>query len=202
MQFTVYIAQADGSVDEHVADAHAETDIKKHTEEHVGHGDHKPAGPMDPDAPMLYWTWGIFIVLLAVLYKVAWKPILTGLNEREDTIRKSLSDAEEATKKLVDIQEESKKLIHDAGVEAKGIVTQARDTAKELAKDIEDKAKAEAANVRDGALKEIESAKNEAMQSLRNESSELAISLAGKLLGENLDTEKNRALTQLLIDKI
>ena len=160
------------------------------------------AGPLDPDETMLYWTWGIFLVLLAVLYKVAWKPILTGLDEREDTIRKSLSDAEEATKKLVEIQAESKKLIQDADIEAKGILSGARDTAREIAKDIEDKAKADATTVRDGALKEIESAKIEAMQSLRVQSSELAISLAGKLLGENLDTEKNRALTQLLIDKI
>ncbi|MCM8538124.1 MAG: F0F1 ATP synthase subunit B [Lentisphaeraceae bacterium] len=195
------IAAADGKVKSVGDAAHDALEKIEHHEVTDGHG-HHVKGPMDPDAPMFYWTLGIFIVLLAVLYKVAWKPILSGLDEREDTIRKSLDDAEEATKKLAAIQEESKKVVADAEQNAKALVTEARDTAKALAKDIEEKAKAEAQSVRDGALKDIESAKAEAMQSLRAESTDLAISLAGKLLGENLDNEKNRSLTEKLINKI
>ncbi|MCM8538743.1 MAG: F0F1 ATP synthase subunit B [Lentisphaeraceae bacterium] len=171
----------------------------QHVEEHA-----KEEGfdPVKPDTTMFFLTWGIFLALLLVLYKVAWKPILTGLNEREDKIRQSIEDAEKATTELKEVQENSKKLLQEADAEAKSIVSKARETAQTLSKEIEEKAKSEAQSVRDNALKDIESAKVEAMQSLRNESAELAIELAGKLLGENLDNEKNRTLTEKLISKI
>ena len=174
-------------------------DATQHVEEHA-----KKEGfdPVKPDGPMFFITWGIFLALLLVLYKVAWKPILSGLNEREDKIRKSIEDAEKAATELREVQETSKKMLHEAEVEAKEIVSKARETAQTLGKEIEEKAKTEAQSVRDNALKDIESAKIEAMQSLRKESSDLAIELAGKLLGENLDNEKNRALTEKLISKI
>ena len=146
--------------------------------------------------------WCCLLVLLVVGHKMAWKPILGNLNEREEKIRKSLEDADKAQKDLAEIQSKCESLKAEADVQSKQIINEAKETAKQLAKEIEEQAKAEAASVRDGALKEIETAKNEAMQSLREQSSELAISLAGKLLGENLDSEKNRALTKQLIDKI
>ena len=158
--------------------------------------------PVKPDGPMFFLTWGIFLALLLVLYKTAWKPILSGLNEREDKIRQSLDDAEKASQELKEVQETTKKMLQEAEVKAKDIVSQARETAKTLGKEIEEKAKADAQTTRDNALKDIESAKQEAMESLKKESTELAIELAGKLLGENLDNEKNRALTDKLISKI
>jgi F-type H+-transporting ATPase subunit b len=185
---------------EHLIDDAAEA--VESTGSHAAEAGHHAKGPMDPDSPMFFWTLGIFICLLVVLSKVAWKQIVTGLAEREDTIRKSLEDAEAATKRLEDVQEESKRLIAEADVQAKAIMATARNTAKELAKDIEDKAKSDAQAIRDNVLKEIESAKKEATLALRRESAELAISLASKLLGENLDTEKNRSLTEQLINKI
>ena len=151
---------------------------------------------------MAVLQWACLLVLLSVGYKMAWKPILTSLTEREERIEKSIADSEKASKELKEVQENSKKLLHDAEVEAKSIVSKARETAQVLAKEIEEKAKSEAQSVRDNALKDIESAKVEAVQTLREESAGLAIELAGKLLGENLDNEKNRALTEKLISKI
>ena len=146
--------------------------------------------------------WCCLLVLLVVGHKMAWKPILGNLNEREEKIRKSLEDAEKAQKDLAEIHSKCESLKVEADLKSKEILNEAKETAKQLARDIEEKAKAEATAARDGAIKEIDAAKNEAMQSLRAESAELAISLAGKLLGENLNTENNRALTQQLIDKI
>ena len=151
---------------------------------------------------MAILQWVCLLTLLTVGYKLAWKPILANLETREEKIKKSLEDAEAAEKALAEVKENTQKLLKDAEVEAKSIISRARETAQTLGKEIEEKAKAEAQSVRDGALRDIESAKIEAMQTLRNESSELAIELAGKLLGENLDNEKNRALTEKLISKI
>jgi F-type H+-transporting ATPase subunit b len=184
---------------EPIHDATQQIEEHSHTE---GHAKDEGFDPVKPDVPMFFWTWGIFLVLLAVLYKVAWKPILSGLNEREDKIRMSLSDAEKAATELKEVQAKTEALVREAEQEAKNIVSKARETAQTLSKEIEEKARSEAQASRDGALKDIESAKLDAMQSLKNESAELAIELAGKLLGENLDNEKNRALTQKLIGKI
>ena len=145
---------------------------------------------------------GAFLVLLVVGYKIAWKPILEGLNAREDKIRDSLDQADKAQKELAQIQETSAKLKADAESEAKKIVSDARDTATKLAKEIEDKAKTEAQTTRDNALKDIESARISALNDLKAESAELAISLAGKLIGENLDSDKNRDLTKSFIEKL
>jgi F-type H+-transporting ATPase subunit b len=158
--------------------------------------------PVKPDMPMFFWTWGIFLCLLLILYKIAWKPILLGLNERENKIRTSIEDAEKATTELKEVQVKSKELIKQAELEARSIVSKARETAQLLGKEIEDKARQEAQTSRDNALKDIEAAKNEAMKSLKIESAQLAIELAGRLLGENLNSEKNRALTEKLIGKI
>jgi F-type H+-transporting ATPase subunit b len=157
---------------------------------------------LNPSFTMSALMWGCLLVLLVVGHKIAWKPILNGINEREDKIRTALDDAEKAQSELADIKSQCEKLKAEANSEAKQIITDARDTAKKLAKEIGDEAKADAQSVREGALKDIESAKVDAMQTLRSESAELAISLAGKLLGENLDNEKNRSLTETLINKI
>jgi F-type H+-transporting ATPase subunit b len=173
-----------------------------HTTQHEGDHKDEKFEPVKPDSTMFFLTWGIFLALLLVLYKVAWKPILSGLNDREDKIRKSLDDAEKASTELKEVQETTKKMLHEAGLEAKNIVSEARENATILEKELVENAKSEAQTTRDNALRDIEAAKLDAMQSLKVESAELAIGLAGKLLGENLDNEKNRALTEQLINKI
>ena len=155
-----------------------------------------------PGLTMSVLMWACLLVLLVIGHKIAWKPILNGIAQREDKIRTALDDAEKAQAELSGIKDQAEKLKNEANIEAKQIISDARDTAKKLAKEIEEEAKASAQATRDNALKEIESAKIEAMTSLRNESTDLAIELAGKLLGENLDNEKNRALTEQLISKI
>lgn len=143
-----------------------------------------------------------FLVLLVVGSKIAWKPITEGLNAREDKIRESLDQAEKAQKELAQIQETSATLKAEAETEAKNIISSARETASKLAKDLEDKAKNEAQVTRDNALKDIENARTAALVSLKEQSADLAITLAGKLIGENLDSDKNRALTQDFIGKL
>jgi len=151
---------------------------------------------------MALLQWACLLVLLSIGYKIAWKPILKDLSERESKIEKSIEDSEKARTELEDVQKTCEKLKRDAENEAKSIIVSARETAQKVAKSVEEKAKAEAQSSRDNALKDIENAKQEAVQSLKSQTSELAISLASKLLGENLDNEKNRALTEKLINKI
>ena len=152
--------------------------------------------------PMAIIAWVCFLTLLFVGGKVAWKPILANLDARETRIRESLENAARIESQLAEAEESRKKLLSDADSSAKAIITEAKETAVKLAKEINDQAKEESQALRDGALKDIENARSQAVSSLRRESADLAVTLAGKLIGENLDSEKSRVLTDKLIDNL
>ncbi len=152
--------------------------------------------------PMAIISWVCFLTLLLVGGKVAWKPILANLDAREKRISDSLENADRIEKQLAEAEESRKNLISDAEASAKKIITEAKDTASKIAKEINDTAKAEAQSLRENALKDIENARAKAVSSLRDESAELAVTLAGKLIGENLDSEKSRVLTDKIIDTL
>ena len=152
--------------------------------------------------PMAIISWVCFLTLLLVGGKVAWKPILANLDAREKRIRESLENADRIDSQLADTEASTKKLLAEAETSAKTIITEAKETDQKLAKEINDTAKAEAQSLRENALKDIENARAKAVSSLRDESAELAVTLAGKLIGENLDSEKSRVLTDKIIDTL
>lgn len=152
--------------------------------------------------PMAIIAWACFLALLLVGGKVAWKPILANLDSREKRIRESLENADRIEIELADAEAQKKALLSEADGAAKSLINDAKDTATKLAKEINDKAKQEAQTLRDNALKDIENARSQAVTSLRRESADLAVTLAGKLIGENLDSEKSRVLTDKLIDNL
>ena len=151
---------------------------------------------------MVLWTWVTFGLVLVVLYKFAWKPILAALDEREKGIRDSVENAEKIRTELEQVEGKREKLIKEADDKAKEIITTARKAAVEASKVIENKAKEEANILLENANREIKASKEKAEATLRRDSAELAIALAGKLIGKNLDDTKNRALTEQLISKI
>ncbi len=159
-------------------------------------------GLMDPSKNMVVWTWVTFGLLLIILYKVAWNPILSALDKREQDIRDSVEAARRIKDELVKIEATRESLINEADTKAKEIVAAARKGAVEASKVIESRAKEEAKILLDNALSDIKSAQEKAEAVLRKESADLAIALAGKLINENLDDSKNRALTDRLIKEM
>ena len=157
---------------------------------------------MDPSKPMVIWTWVTFLILLGILHKFAWNPILNALDKREKNIRDSVDNAEKIRKELEEIEGKREGLIKEADDKAKEIISTARKTAVEAAKVIEQKAKEEAKILLENANKDIRAAQEKAASTLRKQSADLAISLASKLISENLDTEKNKALTERLIKEV
>ena len=151
---------------------------------------------------MLLWTWVTFGLLLIILYKFAWKPILSGLDKREKDIRESVENAEKIRTDLEQIEGKREKLIKEADDKAKEIVATARKAAVEASKVIENKAKEEAKILLENANREINASREKAEAILRRDSADLAIALAGKLISKNLDDDKNRLLTEQLIQKI
>ena len=165
-------------------------------------GHHKAAGPMDVSGEMFLWTLVTFSLVAMILSKIAWKPILFVLEKREETIRKSIEDAEKVEQEMAAIDGNRQKIITEADDKAKDIVGRARQAGVEAERVIKDKAREEAGILLENANREINAVREKVAAELRQESVETAIALAGKLIGENLDDEKQRRLTDQLINQL
>jgi F-type H+-transporting ATPase subunit b len=163
---------------------------------------HGAPGVMDVSGALMGLTWVTFILMTVILYKVAWKPILDGLQRREDVIRKSLEDAQRIRDEMAAIEDVRSRIVSEADDKARDIVETARKAAVETAGVIEAKAREEAQILVENAEREIRAAHDKAVTSLRRESADLAIDLARRIIGENLDEARSRQLTEQIIRKI
>ena len=167
-----------------------------------GGAEAKPPGLVDIAPGMMIWVWVTFLLFMVILTKVAWKPILAALDQREKTLRQSLENATRLREELAQLGQQRQTVLAEADHKAREILGAAHQAAGELADTIENKARGEARALVENARREIADATQQAQATLRRESAELAIAAASKLLQENLDTVKNRALTEQLIRKL
>ena len=155
-----------------------------------------------PDIVMSILTWVTFFILLVILKKFAWKPILKGLDDREEHIRKSLQEADQAKEQLAQIEKKKIQILEEAKTQASAIIEQSRKMGNELAGQIEQRAKKNAEGIISSAHQEIEGECERMRNTLRKESVQTAVSLAEKILKENLDTQKNRDLINQAIKDV
>lgn len=152
--------------------------------------------PLTADPDLAVFTFIIFVLLLGVLYLLAWKPLTTGLELRErsiaDMIDQAKRDNEAAGKKL----EEYEQKLAAAAVEAREVMDQARRDAEKTGEKLVADARAEADKERQRALTDIEEAKNTAIQEVADQSAELAFTLARKLIHKELKPEDHASLIQ------
>lgn len=182
-----------------VAPTTAHAAVPAHGSEHEAHA---AAGPMDVSGEMFLWTLGTFAVMVFVLGKFAWNPILTALDKREQDIRDAVQNADTLRSELEALDEKRETIIGEADDQAKEIVDRARRAGVEVERSAEERGREKAAILVENAEREIKSAREKASAELRRESVETAIALAGKLIGENLDSAKNRKLTDRLISQL
>ena len=163
-----------------------------------------PGAPrvIDVSGEMFLWTLVTFLAMAYVLTRIAWRPILDGLDKRESYLRQSVENAQQVEQELAGIESRRRDMIAAADEEAKDIVSRGRRAGMEAERVIQDKAREEAGILMENAQREITAAQDKAAAQLKRESVDAAISLAGRLVVENLDTEKNRALTDRLIDQL
>ena len=154
------------------------------------------------DVTMIILTWVTFFCLLALLHKFAWKPILQALQNREKEIRNALENADKAKAQLARIEEEKQKILTEAKTQAVQIIDQGRKTARDLAVDIEAKSRQQSQDIIKGAHEEIAGERQRLLKTLRQESAEVAIALAGKIIQENMDQDKNRRLVEEAIKQL
>jgi F-type H+-transporting ATPase subunit b len=149
---------------------------------------------VQPDPGLFIWTIVTFLVLLALLAKFAWRPLLAALETRQQSIRKALDDAQQAMQELERLHQESAQIIRQARVEADAIITQTRADAGRLREEMRQKAKGEAEGIVRNAERQIQLETTRALQLIRTEAVELSVSIASKLLQKNVTKEDNERL--------
>ena len=151
---------------------------------------------------MVGLTWLAFLLACFALYKLAWKPISTALDRREDKIRQSLKEAADIQAQAAMDKESQRMMLEEAKREAAAIVERARTAAEATAKAVDANSRAEAdALIREAGV-ESGRAKEKAVAELRREASGLALQLAGRVLEKKLDSAADRELTDRLIREI
>ena len=151
-----------------------------------------PLVQLDPG--LFVWPILTFLLLLAVLAKFAWKPLLKMLKDREELIRSSLEDAEKAQTELAKLNAEGEKIINKARAEAQEILSQCKSSATKMKEETLKDAKERAKVIADNAEKQIQVEKEKAIEEIKSEVVNLSLSVAEKLIKKNLSAEDNKVL--------
>lgn len=148
---------------------------------------------------MLIWTFITFGLLLFILKKFAWKPLVGGLEKREERIRSDIHRAEHAKEESEKLLAEHKRLMTAAELDARRIIEEARKSAEHVRSDIVNAANEQARQLAVQAKAEIQREKESALAQLRNEIADLAILAAGKILQESIDEAKGRTIVDSFV---
>jgi F-type H+-transporting ATPase subunit b len=151
---------------------------------------------VQPDPGLYIWTIITFLVLLALLAKFAWKPLLEALETRAQSIRQALDDARQAKVELERLHGESARLLAQARAEASEIISRSRVDAERFREELKEKARTEAAGLMRNAERQIELETTRAIQQIRQETIDISIGIASKLLQRNVSKEDNERLIE------
>ena len=146
------------------------------------------------DPGLFIWTIVTFLVLLALLAKFAWRPLLQALAAREETIRTSLADADKARQELERLNRESEAIIRQARVDAEQIVAASRSDAERLRGELREKARAEADGILKNAERQIHLETARALEQIRYQAADLSVAIASKLIQRNITRQDNERL--------
>lgn len=137
-----------------------------------------------------------FVVLMAVLYKFLYKPVLKILDDREQKVAKSLKQVEEIEKNLFESQGEKAKIISEARNEAGKVVAESRAIAETMREEIMNKTKLEAASAVESGKKELQSEKEIMMKEIKKEAADMIMIAAEKILREKINAETDKKLIE------
>ena len=180
---------------------HAEMELEHtaHTEPSSHPGTNAEPLSFSPD--LAAWTVVVFVLLLAVLWKFAWGPILAGLEKREHAIAHEIADAKHQHEEANALVAKYEARLAAAGEEVRAILDEGRRDAEHAKQAILAEAKSAAEAERLRALRDIESATDGALRSLAERSAQLAVELAGKIVRRNLTSADHARLVDEAVEK-
>lgn len=169
---------------------------------HAQGGAEGGGGLFDLNTGLSFWTLVVFAGLLFLLGKFAWGPLLQTVEAREKGIQSSIDEAARQNAEAARLLEEHKAQLADARRQANDLITQGRSAGEQVRKEIEEKARAEAQSIVERARADIVRERDAALEMLRRESVELALAAAARLIGDNLDAARDRALVEKYLTEI
>ena len=152
---------------------------------------------------LFFWQTLLFVGLLLLLAKYAWRPILEAVEERENTIKDSLEAAEKAKADMEAVQADNKRILKEARAERDALLADAKKASAQMINDAKEAAQVEAEKIAAAAQEAIQQEKNAAINDLKNQVASLSIDIAQKVVqGELADAKKQEALVEKLIKEI
>jgi F-type H+-transporting ATPase subunit b len=154
------------------------------------------------DPGLAIWTAITFGLVVLLLRRFAWPTISKALADRESSIQESMDRAEKALAEARKVQSDNEAARRQAEQQAQTILREAREASEQIRATEKEKLSAEITRMREAAGAEIEQQKQRAIEELRAQVTELAIGAAGKILQENMDTDRQRGLVGKFIDEL
>lgn len=160
-------------------------------------------GLVMPDFGLFFWMLVSFSILLWLLKRFAWGPILKGLTDRANSIEEALKSAEIAKEEMMRLQSGNEKILKEALFERERIVKEARDLKDSIIRDARNEASVEANKVIEIARETIEHERLAAISDIKNLIASFSVEIAGKILQNKLaDNKEQKDLIQNYIDQI
>ncbi len=161
------------------------------------------ASLIEPAVGLIFWTTITFILLLVLLGKFAWKPILAAIKTREEGIEKALASAESALNDMRELKSNNERILQEARAERDNLLKEARDTKDAIIAEAKSKSQSEADRIMASAREQITNEKNAAVAELKNQVAVLSIEIAEKILRTELSSdEKQKALVSNLMKDV
>lgn len=156
-----------------------------------------------PEIGLFFWQTIVFFVLIFIMAKFAWKPILGAVKEREDSINNALASAEDARKEMQNLQADNEKLLQEARAERDAILKEAREIKERVIADASTEAQAKADKIVAQAQVVIQNEKNAAVAEIKDQVATLSIQIAEKIVREELSSkEKQQRLVEQMLDDV
>ncbi len=138
---------------------------------------------------LFVWQTILFILLILLLKKFAWKPILNAVNEREEGIKNALAEADKARQEMQNINADNERILKEARTERDGMLKEARDIKNNLIEEAKEEAKTQANKLIEQAKTSIQSEKLAAISDLKNQVAELSMNIAEKVVKDELSNK-------------
>ena len=151
---------------------------------------------VQPDPGLYIWTILTFLLLVGLLAKFAWRPLLAALDARQEAIRRSLDDVRQAKQDLEKVHAESAKILAQARAEADAIMSSTRTDVNQFREEMRQKARTEADGIVKNAERQIELETARALQQIRHEAVDISVNIASKLLQRNVSKDDNARLIE------
>jgi F-type H+-transporting ATPase subunit b len=158
--------------------------------------EHAARGPLSVEPGLMIWTVLVFLLLLLVLRKFAWPALLSAVEAREKALEEMIAEAERSREEAARLLAQHEKLLAEGRASAHGLLVEARTAAEKERALATEKTRQEQEELLERARREIIAERERAVLELRREAVDLSLAAASKLIGEELNSERDRRIVQ------